>query len=359
MEEYILNSLSLVMIVKNEESKLRRCLNSVKNIVNEIIVVDTGSTDNTKSIALEFNAKVYDYKWDDSFANARNYAISKSSSSWNLILDADEFITGIDLKSIQEFMCNNPKSIGQVKIVNLFEQDNEIRKSISLISRLAPNGVYFSGRIHEQLDCSLPRKKVDIVLEHDGYLNTNKFDRNIALILSELNEDKNNSYLLYQAAKTYYSNKMYKEASTYFDLFYEKFDYNSDAFAKDGLILYLYNLIKLYEFEKGLKVIDSVFDIMNKYCDFYFVCGVFFTELVAYNSNKYISYFNNIELSYLNALQIGEDNNSECVRGTGSYLASFNLGIFYEIIGDKEKSLEYYKLSAKYNYKPALNKLKS
>lgn len=345
------------MITKNEESKLRRCLSSIKNIVDEIIIVDTGSTDNTKNIALEFNAKVYDYKWDDSFSNARNYALDKSSSDWNLILDADEFITNINLENVYKFINTNPKSIGQIKIISLFSQDNEIRKSISFISRLAPKGTYFSGRIHEQLDTTLPRKVIDIEVEHDGYLNTNKFDRNISLILSELSENKNDSYLLYQAAKTYYSNKMYKDASLYFDSFYKHLNFDTDAFAKDGLILYLYNLIKIGDLEKGLMIIDSIFDMMNKYCDFYFACGVFFTELVASNPSKYIDYFKNIELCYLNALRIGESNNSEYVSGTGSYLAAFNLGIYYELIGDKEKSLYYYKLSSEYNYLPALNKL--
>lgn len=71
-----MKKLSLVMITKNEELKLRRCLDSVKDIVDEIIIVDTGSTDKTKDIALEFDANVYDYKWDDNFSNARDYALS-------------------------------------------------------------------------------------------------------------------------------------------------------------------------------------------------------------------------------------------------------------------------------------------
>jgi glycosyltransferase involved in cell wall biosynthesis len=347
------------MITKNEEFKLKKCLESVKDIVNEIIIVDTGSTDKTKDIALEFGAKIYDYKWDNNFANARNYSISKSSGDWNLILDADEFIINIDLDSVYKFMDSKYKTIGQIKIVNLFEQDGEIRKSNSFISRLAPKGVYFNGSIHEQLDCSYPRKRVDIELEHDGYLNTNKFDRNIALILNELKENSNDSYLLYQAAKTYYSNKMYKEASPYFDAFYTNFNVDTDAFVKDGLILYLYNIIKANELEKGLKIINDNFDMMNKYCDFYFVCGVFFTELVAFNPEKYMCYFDNIELSYLNALQLGESNDSDSVEGTGSYLAAFNLGVFYELIGNSDKALEYCKLSYDYNYIPSLNILNS
>lgn len=352
-----MKSLSLVMITKNEESKLKRCLDSVKGIVDEIIVVDTGSTDKTKDIALTSGAKVYDYKWNNNFSDARNYAISKSTGDWNLILDADEFITDINLDNIHKFMDLNNKAIGHVKIINLFEQDGEIRRSNSFISRLAPKNVYFSGTIHEQLDLNYPRHKIDIVLEHDGYLYTNKFDRNIALILSELKENSHDSYLLYQASKTYYVNKKYDDASDYFDRFYDSLNFEYDTFAKDGIVLYLYNIIKTHDFDKGLKVISDTFDIMSNYCDFYFVCGVFFTELVAYDSQKYMPYFENIELSYLNALELGDGNDSESVQGTGSYLAAFNLGIYYELIGNINKALEYYNIALSYDYKPALNRL--
>lgn len=347
------------MITKNEESKIRRCLESVENIVDEIIIVDTGSNDKTKDIALEFDVIIYDYEWDDNFSNARNFALEKSTGDWNLILDADEFIIGLDLDNIYEFINSEDKVIGQVKIINLFEQECEIRKSSCFISRLVPRGTFFSGRIHEQLDCTLPRKIVSLELEHDGYLHTNKFDRNINLILLELKENNKDSYLLYQAAKTYYSNKMYKEASPYFDAFYNNFNTDTDAFFKDGLILYLYNVIKTNEFEKGLKIIDYNFDILNKYCDFYFACGVFFTEMVAYNSTLYIGYFDNIELCYINALQIGESYDSDSIEGTGSYLAAFNLGVFYELVGNVNKALEYYNLSCEYGYIPALNRLNS
>lgn len=347
------------MITKNEESKIRRCLESVENIVDEIIIVDTGSNDKTKDIALEFDAIIYDYEWDDNFSNARNFALEKSTGDWNLILDADEFIIGLDLDNIYEFINSEDNVIGQVKIINLFEQEGEIRKSSCFISRLVPKDTFFSGRIHEQLDCTLPRKIVSIELEHDGYLHTNKFDRNIKLILLELKENNKDSYLLYQAAKTYYSNKMYKEACPYFDAFYNNFNTDKDAFVKDGLILYLYNVIKTHEFEKGLKIINDNFDSLNKYCDFYFICGVFFTELVASNPEKYTCYFSNIELCYLNAFQLGDDATSDSIEGTGSYLAAFNLGVFYELMGNIGKSIDYYIISSKYDYIPATTKLHS
>ena len=78
-------SLSLCMIVKDEEKNLGRCLESIKDIVDEIIIVDTGSTDNTIKIAEKYGAKIFHYKWDNSFANARNYSLSKASKDWILL----------------------------------------------------------------------------------------------------------------------------------------------------------------------------------------------------------------------------------------------------------------------------------
>lgn len=349
-----MKTLSLVMITKNEELKIRRCLESVKDFVNEIIVVDTGSIDKTKEIALEFGAKVFDYTWNNNFSDARNFAIKQSSGDWNLILDADEFIINFNIDKINNFINSKENTIGKIKIINLFEEDNEVKKSNAFISRLAPKGVYFEGSIHEQLNTSLPREVVDIEIEHDGYLNTNKFDRNISLILNELKSNSNDSYLLYQAAKTYYSNNMYVDACPYFDKFYTTVNFDKDNFFSDGIIIYIYNLIKVSKFEKGLEIIDNVFDLMNNSCDFYFACGVFFTELVSYNPEKYMNYFNNIELCYLNALQLGESNNLEIVEGTGTYLAAFNLGLFYELTGDSVKALKYYELSYSFNYSKAL-----
>ena len=82
--------LSLCMIVKNEEKFLAGCLESVKNIVDEIIIVDTGSTDKTIEIANSYNAKVYHFEWKNDFSLARNESIKHATGDWILILDADE-----------------------------------------------------------------------------------------------------------------------------------------------------------------------------------------------------------------------------------------------------------------------------
>jgi glycosyltransferase involved in cell wall biosynthesis len=87
-------TLSLCIITKNAENDLKNCLNSIKDLVNEIILVDTGSTDNTKKIASDFKSKIYDYNWQESFSEARNFALSKVQTDWVLILDSDEVLVG-------------------------------------------------------------------------------------------------------------------------------------------------------------------------------------------------------------------------------------------------------------------------
>lgn len=92
--------LSLCMIVKNEEDVLERCLKSVKSCVDEIIIVDTGSTDKTKSIALNFTSNVYDFKWIDDFSAARNFSFSKATGDYIMWLDADDIVTPLNANKL-------------------------------------------------------------------------------------------------------------------------------------------------------------------------------------------------------------------------------------------------------------------
>ena len=98
--------ISLCMIVKDEENFLENCICSVKRIVDEIIIVDTGSKDRTKEIAKKFTDNLYEFKWQDDFSAARNFSIEKSTKDWILILDADETVSQNDLKKIKNSIEN-------------------------------------------------------------------------------------------------------------------------------------------------------------------------------------------------------------------------------------------------------------
>lgn len=96
--------ISLCMIVQNEEAVLGRCLDSVADLVDEIILVDTGSTDNTKAVAAEYAAKIYDFPWCDDFSAARNYAISQAVGDYWLWLDADDVIEGENHEKLRKIL---------------------------------------------------------------------------------------------------------------------------------------------------------------------------------------------------------------------------------------------------------------
>jgi hypothetical protein len=105
-------TLSLCMIVKNEQANLVRCLSSVKDVVDEMIVVDTGSTDRTKEIAAALGARVFDAPWNDDFAEARNISLSKATGDWILVLDADETLSTRDHERLRPLIRKSQKGIG-------------------------------------------------------------------------------------------------------------------------------------------------------------------------------------------------------------------------------------------------------
>src|SRR5882672_3933667 len=94
--------ISLCMIVKNEEDWIENALDSVRSVVDEIILADTGSTDRTLERATRFSPKVLHFKWTDSFADARNFTLAEARHPWILVLDADECVAARDLPLIQE-----------------------------------------------------------------------------------------------------------------------------------------------------------------------------------------------------------------------------------------------------------------
>jgi glycosyltransferase involved in cell wall biosynthesis len=98
-----MNTISLCMIVKNEEKTLARCLDSVKGLVDEIIIVDTGSNDKTTDIAMQYTSKVFDYEWHDNFSSARNYAFELGTMDFLMWMDADDVIEDVDKKTFLEY----------------------------------------------------------------------------------------------------------------------------------------------------------------------------------------------------------------------------------------------------------------
>ena len=145
-------TISLCMIVKNEEETLGRCLDSVQGIADEIIVVDTGSTDRTQEVARQYTDAVYPYQWTDDFAAARNYAFSKATGDYLLWLDADDLLLQPDR---EKFLSLKETLSPQVDLVMMRYHvafDSAGNPTFSYYrERLLKNhaGFLWEGKVHE------------------------------------------------------------------------------------------------------------------------------------------------------------------------------------------------------------------
>lgn len=171
-------SLSACIIVKDEEARLARCLNSINKIVDELIVLDTGSTDRTPVIAQELGAKVYHFPWQDDFAVARNEALKYATGEWILVLDADEILVPEVIPSLLRAI-----TLPDYLLINLIRYEAGATQSpYSLISRLFRKHpqLYFSRPYHAIIDDSLtailsaePHWKIgslpEVAIWHEGY----------------------------------------------------------------------------------------------------------------------------------------------------------------------------------------------
>jgi len=147
-----MSKISFCAIVKNEEKSLPQCLETVRNLVDEMIVLDTGSTDKTVEIASEMGAKVYHFAWCDNFATARNEALKYVQGDWILVLDADERLTPDGVSQIKDAIAN-PQTLA----INLVRYEVGAAQSpYSLVSRLFRNhpDLQFSRPYHASIDDS-------------------------------------------------------------------------------------------------------------------------------------------------------------------------------------------------------------
>ena len=225
-------TISLCMLVKNEEENIANCLNSVKDIVDEIIIVDTGSTDRTKETAEgickkfasegNFELKIFDFKWTDDFSAARNESLNHATKDWILVLDADETIAEEDLDKLKDLLEDN-ECVGYYFTIRTYindstaagwvsSKDDEYEESKSAggwfttrLIRLFRNNkaIKFDGVVHETIGDSIHRlgnvKDASFPIHHFGRLKTGKseFKKDLYQKLGELKIIQKNDFHSY------------------------------------------------------------------------------------------------------------------------------------------------------------------
>lgn len=216
--------LSACYIVRNEEQNITASLASIKQVVDEIIVVDTGSTDRTKELAGAYGAVIYDYPWQDDFSAPRNFAITKASGDWILFMDADEVLVSPESfrqeweKLLEEAECD-------IILLRRWDIDS-LREKKQTVSDFSPRlfrncaELRYQGRIHEQIVKSHGELKKIFAPEamsmwHTGYqpqVIAEKLQRNLAILQMEIAQHGELPQYQYYLADCYYGLGRYQEA---------------------------------------------------------------------------------------------------------------------------------------------------
>lgn len=198
-------TISLCMIVKNEEPVLARCLACMKDIADEIIIVDTGSEDHTKQIAAQYTDQIYDYPWQDDFAAARNFSFSKAVMDYQMWLDADDVIAPESQKELLKLKQNLTADVVMLPYHTAFDTEEKpiftyYRERILKRSR----NFFWSGAVHEAITPSGEIIYAEPAILHKKLV-INDPDRNLRIFEKQLEHHK----ILTAREKFYYAQELF------------------------------------------------------------------------------------------------------------------------------------------------------
>ena len=353
-------TLSVCMIVRNEEKHLEKCLTSVKDITDEIVIVDTGSEDNTLAIAEAFNSSIFHFKWNDDFSSARNFALSKCQSDWILYIDADEELNPGSVEEVNRIKRTDAAAV--YCTVNSLGT-NTTNGSMFRYPRLFANtpGVQFSGKVHEQVIDSLKRIGLpfiesNIEIIHHGYAVDElelkkKKQRNLSLLKSVVSK-KPTVYDKLKLIQTLISLSRFDEAE--FEL--NKLINSKSVFGENlGLAYYCFASVKYEQSDLdrslnyGLKALSK----LNNKPELNYLL-----YLIYLRANNFTEAFKYLNLSIKLNLQLLNNsltyNNENVLDQIDLYLRAVNLSHKLDDINTAEESIE--KLSEYLSKKKNLNR---
>ena len=342
---FVINTVSAVYIVKNEQENIENSIKSIQNAVDDIIVVDTGSTDNTIDVCNKFNCKIYNFNWNGNFSDARNYALSLIDSDYFLFLDADEYfereITRNDIEELINLIEYN-KVDGIRFVTSNFDFVSGVPLYDSYNIKFIKNdkNLKYYRKVHEVLRKN--EKGLDTALcenlriIHTGYssnISLDKAKRNLK-ILEDTTDLETMDY--FYLARENLATGNFEHADMYCDLFFNQSDYMEIVNKSD--IAYLIYSYKYYIMEKRNdsyedkrafvdKIIKEIPDISQAY----YLQGVLEEDNnydLAYSSfMKCIEMENEPKFSYINMFNIYQPD------------IYYRLSILDSIYGEKSRAI--------------------
>jgi glycosyltransferase involved in cell wall biosynthesis len=324
--------IALVMITRNEARCIARCLRSVKPWVDEMIVLDTGSTDQTVALAQAEGAQVHHFTWVNDFAAARNTALALSRADWHLVLDADETLVD-GAATLAALRQQAPDFIGRIDVCSSYAATGQqAQASSSWLPRILPRGVQYEGRIHEQPVSHLPRRDMPIKALHDGYMPEQiqaKGTRNQTLLEAAVQSSPDDPYWRYQLGKDHEVHDRFEAARVAYDAALRQLGPQArrdPPWRHDLILRSLYTLKATGKLEAAIQLAEAEMPNWPDSPDFYFVLGDVLLDFAASQPDQAADLLPMIENAWRQCLQIGENPKLEgAVHGRGSHLARHNL----------------------------------
>ncbi|SHI38708.1 glycosyltransferase [Lutispora thermophila] len=342
--------ISLCMIVKNEEKNIVNCLDRALKVVDEAIVVDTGSTDNTMKLLLDNygeneKVKIIQYEWENDFSKARNKSIEYATGDWILVLDADERIF-CDREKLERFLESREDKAYIIPIYNIMDRYNIIISSTMIRLYKNENPMY-SGAIHEQIFVNGRSYLGDIIdgnickIYHYGYTESvfkekNKQDRNMSIIKNQIDENSEVSFHWYNKGVMEMCEGNYDTAIDDFIKAHKLSNKTRMAFHNDLVLRLLQCMLMEKKYKMAIEFIKNVVSdpIIGQIPDIYYYWGI------AHAKRK------NYSLAVKNfkkAIDLGEYEKGITKYGAGSFLPKIEWAKVLLLEKKKEEAIAKYK----------------
>ncbi|UWG97843.1 glycosyltransferase family 2 protein [Dehalobacter sp. DCM] len=337
-------TISLCIIVKNEEKTLGRCLDSVKDMCDEIVIVDTGSTDRTKEIAQQYTDRIFDFTWIDDFAAARNFAFSQATRDYILWLDADDILLDEDREKLLTLKRNIDPLVDVVSMLYHYAFDQYGKVSFSFRrNRLVKRNKNFRwvGAVHEYLAVSGNTLNSDICVTHRRIQGHNS-DRNLKIF--ERRKDKGEPF--YPRDLYYYGNELFdhqlhsRAIEVYLEFLETEQGWVEDKISACGKLADCFEA--LGKKQQQLEYIFKSFEYASPRAEFCCRLGFYFLNEKRYEQS--ISWY-----KLATRLEKPADSSGFMVEACWTWLPHLQLCVCYDRLGQYELAYEHNELARRYH----------
>lgn len=342
---------TVCMIAKNEDNHIEECLKRLRPCKFEIVVVDTGSVDRTIEIAHKYTNKVFHFAWCDDFSAARNFSIQQAGNDWVLVIDCDEYLENVNLAVLEETLTKNDRSVGMIVRNNPYIIQGVRSVMSERIGRLFNRKYcHYEGSVHEQVKTIIGNDpdsfEIPLTFYHEGYVSESdkrmRATRNLEMLLHDLEGKGPSPYIYFQLGQNYISLNDLEKAAHYYQLGIELNADPHSAYVQSMVETYGYCLIELAKYDLAMTLKDK-YELFSHRADFVYLMGMLYMKKGAYD--KAIAEFTKATTL-----------TSYSRKGVNSYRANYNIASIYEMQGESEKALEYYRKCG--DYEPAMKKVR-